>query len=248
MPAHSKFQIEIPEHVYKKGEHIWTFGKHKEYGSLIDKMKQPQHKRGDILIYKGPNNSRYLVKKGDEVKYVSTLSNDQSKLIMYGINEGKYTQVRDKFFVNLKDLERFDELENSLEKVFGSRLCTYSIKAWGDTGPVLKYYYHFRKRKRFLKKWEKKIEMISRVVEAKKLLCEDIKKQSLEIEEKVNDDDFSDDEVEFNPFEYRGVTYHRDEDNLYNEDGDYVGYIIIKREEEREEEKCEDQLIGYSAF
>ena len=70
----------------------------------------------------------------------------------------------------------------------------------------------------------------------------------------VKDDDLSDDEVEFNPFEYRGVIYHRDEeDNLYTVDdddcGNYVGYIIIKRDEERgEEEKKEEELIGYSAF
>jgi hypothetical protein len=38
--------------------------------------------------------------------------------------------------------------------------------------------------------------------------------------------DFDDEEADFNPFEYEGVEYHRDEDdNLYTSEGDLWGYL-----------------------
>ena len=40
------------------------------------------------------------------------------------------------------------------------------------------------------------------------------------------DSDDEEDEAEFNPFEWNGVTYHRtDEDHLYTEDGDFWGHV-----------------------
>ena len=239
MPVHSKYQYQKIDDTfaYTRGDHKWTIENHKEYINLIKKMKKGDYKSGDILIYQGPRNGNYLVNPGDKVKYTNVRNYRcrPKKLILNGSNKDEYTSVSDAFFVNEKDSIRLSKLGNILQKVFRRR-----VQRW-LYAPVLFHYDWKREFKPDLEKWEEDIEKLSResrIQEEKKAL-ED------EIEEEVHDDDLSDDGVEFNPFEYRGVTYHRDEEDLYTEDGDYVGYIIIKKEEEK---KKEDQLIGYSAF
>lgn len=264
MSVHRKIQNGTV--AYANGEHKWTIEYYEEWETLKEKIRRGKHKIGDILRYEGPDYDNWKVKKGDIVKVVDPSSigppSGPNKLILEGINKGEGTSVRDKYFINTTDRERFDELEDRLTDVFGwKRLNIITMRGpgvcsgFGDNTirPELLIYYDFEeKNKPDLKKWKEEIEKLSR----ERRIQEEKRTLESEMEEKVKDDDFSDDdfsddeeEMEFNPFEYRGVTYSRDEeDNLYTEDGDYFGCIIIKKEEEREEEKKEDQLIGYSAF